>query len=194
MPAGGQTNSHGGGAGPASERPGENHCINWEVAPSFWQILIFICEWPRALVKIDCLHIVYTCTFFSWSTFAHLFRLQRTQNLLYESTRDFLQLKFESRAHEKSWMVEKDRLLREMDSCQERLRETRSFQEQPRAFTTPLFLTQTTPESSQMHRDEIRVGAEKPCLHSKTVLTYRWQLPLAIYPGRNPCYLLQEVW
>ncbi|XP_017340876.1 coiled-coil domain-containing protein 77 [Ictalurus punctatus] len=102
-------------------------------------------------------------------------KLQRTQNLLYESTRDFLQLKFESRAHEKSWMVEKDRLLREMDSCQERLRETRSFQEKPRAFTTPLFLTQTTPESSQMHRDEIRALQEELKQAHKLADMYREQ-------------------
>uniref|UniRef100_A0AAY4B495 CCD77 protein n=1 Tax=Denticeps clupeoides TaxID=299321 RepID=A0AAY4B495_9TELE len=49
-----------------------------------------------------------------------------TQNLLYESTRDFLQLKFQSRANEKGWMAEKDRLLQQLDSCQERLRASRS--------------------------------------------------------------------
>uniref|UniRef100_A0A803J689 Uncharacterized protein n=1 Tax=Xenopus tropicalis TaxID=8364 RepID=A0A803J689_XENTR len=36
-------------------------------------------------------------------------KLNKTQKLLYESTRDFLQLKFEFRANEKSWMAEKDR-------------------------------------------------------------------------------------
>ncbi|MCJ8736029.1 hypothetical protein PDJAM_G00254290 [Pangasius djambal] len=102
-------------------------------------------------------------------------KLQRTQNLLYESTRDFLQLKFESRSHEKSWMVEKDRLLREMDSCQERLRETRSFQEQPGAFTTPLLLTQPTPESSQMHCDEIRALQEELKQAHKLADMYREQ-------------------
>lgn len=84
-------------------------------------------------------------------------RLQRTQNLLYESTKDFLQLKFESRAHEKGWMVEKDRLLRELDSCQERLRESRSHPEQrPPSIETP-FLTQPGRETSQTRREEIRV-------------------------------------
>ncbi|XP_060770679.1 coiled-coil domain-containing protein 77 isoform X2 [Neoarius graeffei] len=102
-------------------------------------------------------------------------KLQRTQNLLYESTRDFLQLKFESRAHEKSWMVEKDRLLREMDSCQERLRERHSFQEQPGAFTSPLHFTQPTPESSQMHRDQIRVLQEELKQAHKLADMYREQ-------------------
>ncbi|XP_054666436.1 coiled-coil domain-containing protein 77 [Grus americana] len=42
-------------------------------------------------------------------------KLHKTQNLLYESTRDFLQLKFDARANEKAWMVEKDSLLRKLD-------------------------------------------------------------------------------
>ncbi|NXO55342.1 CCD77 protein, partial [Aramus guarauna] len=41
-------------------------------------------------------------------------KLRKTQNLLYESTRDFLQLKFDARANEKAWMVEKDSLLRKL--------------------------------------------------------------------------------
>ncbi|XP_066447014.1 coiled-coil domain-containing protein 77 isoform X1 [Eleutherodactylus coqui] len=48
-------------------------------------------------------------------------KLSKTQKLLYESTRDFLQLKFEGRANEKSWMAEKDRLLQELDRCREQL-------------------------------------------------------------------------
>ncbi|NXG27610.1 CCD77 protein, partial [Dromaius novaehollandiae] len=42
-------------------------------------------------------------------------KLHKTQNLLYESTRDFLQLKFDTRANEKAWMAEKDSLLRKLD-------------------------------------------------------------------------------
>nr|KAF6451910.1 coiled-coil domain containing 77 [Molossus molossus] len=37
--------------------------------------------------------------------------LHHTQELLYESTRDFLQLRFENQNKEKSWMLEKDHLL-----------------------------------------------------------------------------------
>lgn len=48
-------------------------------------------------------------------------KLNKTQKLLYESTRDFLQLKFEGRAIEKSWMAEKDRLLQELDRCREQM-------------------------------------------------------------------------
>ncbi|OXB80443.1 UNVERIFIED_CONTAM: hypothetical protein H355_004276, partial [Colinus virginianus] len=48
-------------------------------------------------------------------------KLNKTQNLLYESTRDFLQLKFEVRASEKAWMVEKDSLLRKADKDSDQL-------------------------------------------------------------------------
>ncbi|NWW39576.1 CCD77 protein, partial [Panurus biarmicus] len=41
-------------------------------------------------------------------------KLHKTQNLLYESTRDFLQLKSDARANEKAWMAEKDSLLRRL--------------------------------------------------------------------------------
>ncbi|XP_038636776.1 coiled-coil domain-containing protein 77 [Scyliorhinus canicula] len=46
-------------------------------------------------------------------------KLHKTQNLLYESTRDFLQLKFEGRDAEKVWMAEKDHLLQELDKRSE---------------------------------------------------------------------------
>ncbi|KAG8138343.1 hypothetical protein E2320_004261, partial [Naja naja] len=44
-------------------------------------------------------------------------KYHKAQNLLYESTKDFLQVKFDARANEKSWMAEKDTLLRKMDKC-----------------------------------------------------------------------------
>ncbi|KAL8222172.1 UNVERIFIED_CONTAM: Coiled-coil domain-containing protein 77 [Gekko kuhli] len=46
-------------------------------------------------------------------------KYHKAQNLLYESTRDFLQLKFEARTNEKSWMAEKDCLLRRLDKRKE---------------------------------------------------------------------------
>ncbi|NWH79600.1 CCD77 protein, partial [Piaya cayana] len=48
-------------------------------------------------------------------------KLHKTQNLLYESTRDFLQLKFDARANEKAWMAEKDSLLRKLDTDPDQL-------------------------------------------------------------------------
>ncbi|KAK9516924.1 hypothetical protein VZT92_024830 [Zoarces viviparus] len=92
-------------------------------------------------------------------------KLQRTQNLLYESTRDFLQLKFDTRAHEKGWMVEKDRLLRDLDSCHNRLRKTGSAGAelgrtwQP-SSSTALLLSRPQPELQQTHKGELKAMQE----------------------------------
>uniref|UniRef100_A0A096M3C5 Coiled-coil domain containing 77 n=1 Tax=Poecilia formosa TaxID=48698 RepID=A0A096M3C5_POEFO len=75
-------------------------------------------------------------------------KLQQTQNLLHESTRDFLKQKFDARANEKSWIVEKDRLLRELDSCHHRL---------PSSSRSVLFLPQPQPELSDQHKEEKKV-------------------------------------
>lgn len=48
-------------------------------------------------------------------------RLHKTQDLLYDSTRDYLQLRQDHRDNEKVWMGEKDRLLRDLDACKEKL-------------------------------------------------------------------------
>ncbi|XP_023271190.1 coiled-coil domain-containing protein 77 isoform X1 [Seriola lalandi dorsalis] len=93
-------------------------------------------------------------------------KLQRTQNLLYESTRDFLQLKFDSRGHEKSWMVEKDRLLRDLDSCHNRLRKAGSAGAelgrawQPSSSSTALLLPRPQPESQQTLKEDLKVMQE----------------------------------
>ncbi|KAF3689032.1 Coiled-coil domain-containing protein 77 [Channa argus] len=92
-------------------------------------------------------------------------RLQQTQKLLYESTKDFLQLKFDTRTHEKSWMVEKDRMLRELDTCQNRLRKAGSAVNetggmwQPSTSTTML-LARPHPESQQTHKEELKALQE----------------------------------
>ncbi|XP_024137123.1 coiled-coil domain-containing protein 77 isoform X2 [Oryzias melastigma] len=88
-------------------------------------------------------------------------KLQRTQNLLHESTRDFLQLKFESRAHEKSWMAEKDGLLRELDSCHLRLRKAGPAGPEPgRAWQPGSSTARLRPQpqrgAEQPHREELK--------------------------------------
>ena len=47
--------------------------------------------------------------------------MHKTQDLLYESTKDFLELRYQGRANERQWMAEKDKLLREMDQCKSQL-------------------------------------------------------------------------
>ncbi|CAB1323520.1 unnamed protein product [Coregonus sp. 'balchen'] len=95
-------------------------------------------------------------------------KLERTQNLMYESTRDFLQLKLETRAHEKGWMVEKDQLLQELDSNQDRLREAKDShgREQPgsrgpSSSSMALLLTQPQPDTQHVHREELRAMQEE---------------------------------
>lgn len=66
-------------------------------------------------------------------------KLQETHSLLYESTRDFLQMKYEGRANEKRWMAEKDQLLQELDACRDRLSRGQGTEEDgpPDIFTPP---------------------------------------------------------
>lgn len=40
---------------------------------------------------------------------------------MYESTKDFLELRYQGRANERLWMAEKDKLLRELDQCKQQL-------------------------------------------------------------------------
>ncbi|XP_068714597.1 coiled-coil domain-containing protein 77-like [Montipora foliosa] len=48
-------------------------------------------------------------------------KLKKTQDLLYDSTKDFLELKYEIRANERHWMVDKDRLVQEIEHLREQL-------------------------------------------------------------------------
>lgn len=48
-------------------------------------------------------------------------KLRKTHDLLYDSTKDFLELKYEIRANERHWIVERDRLVQEIDHLQEQL-------------------------------------------------------------------------
>ena len=48
-------------------------------------------------------------------------QLHMTQNMLYDSTKDYLDLKYEFRAKERQWMVEKDQLLQQLDYYREQM-------------------------------------------------------------------------
>jgi len=48
-------------------------------------------------------------------------KLRKTQDLLYDSTKDFLELKYEIRANERHWMAERDRFVQEIDHLREQL-------------------------------------------------------------------------
>ncbi|XP_042157940.1 coiled-coil domain-containing protein 77-like [Oncorhynchus tshawytscha] len=84
-------------------------------------------------------------------------RLEGTQNLTDESSRDFLKLKFETQARE---MVEKDRLLRELDTNQDRLREARdSHGREPPGSRGPSSVAQ--PDTQHVQREELRDRSDK---------------------------------
>lgn len=52
-------------------------------------------------------------------------RLHKTQDLLYESTKDFLELRYQGRSNERLWMGEKDKLLRDLDNVKLQLHPNR---------------------------------------------------------------------
>lgn len=82
-------------------------------------------------------------------------RLHKTQNLLYESTRDFLQLKFDARANEKAWMAEKDSLLRKIGKNLDHLAfSTESGQKKQRELKS---MFQGNDGTSKLHSREIKV-------------------------------------
>lgn len=48
-------------------------------------------------------------------------QLYVTQGMLYDCTKDYLDLKYEHRANERQWMVEKDLLLQQLDYYREQI-------------------------------------------------------------------------
>jgi hypothetical protein len=48
-------------------------------------------------------------------------QLHTTQSMLYDSTKDYLDLKYEFRSCERTWMAEKDELLSRLDHCREKM-------------------------------------------------------------------------
>ena len=48
-------------------------------------------------------------------------QLHTTQNMLYDSTKDYLDLKYEFRACERVWMTEKDKIYSELDQYKEKV-------------------------------------------------------------------------
>ncbi|CAN8212744.1 unnamed protein product [Coccothraustes coccothraustes] len=86
-------------------------------------------------------------------------KLYKTQNLLYESTRDFLQLKFDARANEKAWMAEKDSLLRKLSKDLDQLAfSTESGQKKQKELKKML---QGSDGASKLHSKEIKLLQDK---------------------------------
>ncbi|NXP18131.1 CCD77 protein, partial [Scytalopus superciliaris] len=85
-------------------------------------------------------------------------KLQMTQNLLYESTRDFLQLNFAARANEKAWMAEKDCLLRQLGKDLDHVFSSESIKKKQRGTKKML---QADDGASKLHSREIKSLQEK---------------------------------
>ncbi|MEE6478094.1 hypothetical protein FKM82_011732 [Ascaphus truei] len=88
-------------------------------------------------------------------------KLNKTQNLLYESTRDFLQLKFEGRANEKSWMAEKDRFLQDLDRCRDQLTPSREPERERVHELEMLRLSQAEREARTSRGEEVKSLSEQ---------------------------------
>ncbi|NWR84407.1 CCD77 protein, partial [Furnarius figulus] len=85
--------------------------------------------------------------------------LRKTQNLLYESTRDFLQLKFDTRASEKAWMAEKDCLLRQLGKDLDHLAFSSESEKKNQRGTKKML--QADNGSLKLHSREIKSLQEK---------------------------------
>ncbi|NP_001171806.1 coiled-coil domain containing 77-like [Saccoglossus kowalevskii] len=94
-------------------------------------------------------------------------KLHKTQDLLYDSTKDYLELKYENRANERRWMAEKDRLLQELDKAKEQLNISTD---------DVLHITENVWEQRQAQADEINVLENQLQQSHKMTEMYREQV------------------
>ncbi|NXS78062.1 CCD77 protein, partial [Erpornis zantholeuca] len=100
-------------------------------------------------------------------------KLHKTQNLLYESTRDFLQLKFDARANEKAWMAEKDSLMRKLRKDLDQLAfSTESGKVKQRELKK---MIQEEDGASKLHSREIKLLQDKLMQEKHMSQMYREQ-------------------
>ncbi|XP_071960534.1 coiled-coil domain-containing protein 77-like [Antedon mediterranea] len=94
-------------------------------------------------------------------------KLHKTQSLLYDSTKDYLELKYQSRAVERDWMAEKDELLQELDRCKEELNVSKD---------DVVHVTHQVVESHQSYSDELEVMQNELDQAHKMADVYREQV------------------
>uniref|UniRef100_A0A8C3KW50 Coiled-coil domain containing 77 n=1 Tax=Chrysolophus pictus TaxID=9089 RepID=A0A8C3KW50_CHRPC len=99
-------------------------------------------------------------------------KLNKTQNLLYESTRDFLQLKSDVRASEKAWMVEKENLLRKIDKDSDQLIGREAGEKKQRDTKKVL---QANREAGKPHSREVKTLQEELMQEQRLSNMYREQ-------------------
>ncbi|XP_048790003.1 coiled-coil domain-containing protein 77 [Lagopus muta] len=99
-------------------------------------------------------------------------KLNKTQNLLYESTRDFLQLKSDVRDSEKAWMVEKENLLRRIDKDSDQLTSREAGEKKQRDTKKVL---QADREAGKPHSREVKTLQEELTQEQRLSNMYREQ-------------------
>ncbi|XP_003202506.1 coiled-coil domain-containing protein 77 [Meleagris gallopavo] len=99
-------------------------------------------------------------------------KLNKTQNLLYESTRDLLQLKSDVRASEKAWMVEKENLLRRIDKDSDQLIGREAGEKKQRDTKKVL---QADREAGKPHSREVKTLQEELMQEQRLSNMYREQ-------------------
>lgn len=119
-------------------------------------------------------------------------RLHKTQNLLYESTRDFLQLKFDARANEKAWMAEKDSLLRKLRKDLDHLVfSTESGKMKQRELKK---MIQEDDGTSKLHSREIKVFFLSLIEAAKQFLTRKLQAPWPLHNRQSLAAFSKLYW
>ncbi|XP_077424349.1 coiled-coil domain-containing protein 77 [Vanacampus margaritifer] len=103
-------------------------------------------------------------------------KLQRTQNLLYESTKDFLKLKYEAKTQEKKWMLEKERLISDLSTSNEGPKRGAEVGRtlQPVGCGGP---TRLSPQGDlrRKHKEEVKAMQEEMKQSHRTAEMYRGQ-------------------
>ncbi|XP_046765146.1 coiled-coil domain-containing protein 77 isoform X4 [Gallus gallus] len=100
-------------------------------------------------------------------------KLNKTQNLLYESTRDFLQLKSDVRASEKAWMVEKENLLRKIGKDSDQLIGRETEREKKQRDTKKML--QAEREAGKPHSRDVKTLQEELMQEQRLSNMYREQ-------------------
>lgn len=101
-------------------------------------------------------------------------KLHKTQELLYMSTEDALTFHQQSKAQERQWMIQKDKLLRELDCVKEQL--TVNQPESTRKVV--LNVSQQAGESTRRQKQEIEVSVLWTHIQSHQI--YDFTLPLCV--------------
>lgn len=100
-------------------------------------------------------------------------KLNKTQNLLYESTCDFLQLKSDVRASEKAWMVEKENLLRKIGKDSDQLIGRETEREKKQRDTKKML--QAEREAGKPHSRDVKTLQEELMQEQRLSNMYREQ-------------------